>query len=332
MTSRGVPLGSGDAPELPHREIDALLLRRLHIGKLRQALVADDREQADAAGVELRADFLQLANPHVEGVVQHVDQHVAASLERRHHRRHLRPLLDPLHRLALERRRVRRAPSPLAGARVVEHLLQRLELGVRRSVEHLGVVEDIHDRLEVAVAGRGPAHERRVDKGRRGGVEHAAIGLGLREHGHRLRAAAAGEVVHDNPYAHDAREVRRHLAQEDIAAAARARVRGQHDHALRIFGLRVRKGDECYRHNEHDRKLAHREEYSPPPLEISEGTEATGSHGATEQRRRRKRDCTSLKTRAVYTPVMPASGRHMDRPMPCSQAVMGVSNGLWAGH
>ena len=64
-------------------------------------------------------------------------------------------LFEPLQRLALQRRRIRRAPSPHPGARPIEHLLQRLERRVRRRVHHFGIEEDVHERLEIVVAHRG---------------------------------------------------------------------------------------------------------------------------------------------------------------------------------
>ena len=81
MTCGGVPFGPGQAAELPDRQVDALLLDRRHVGKLREPRVADHGEQPKLAGVELRADLLQLADAHVERVVEHVDQHVAAAFE-----------------------------------------------------------------------------------------------------------------------------------------------------------------------------------------------------------------------------------------------------------
>ena len=72
--------------------------------------------------IELTAHLLQLADAHVQGVVQHVDQHVAASLEGRDGGIDPCLLLQPLHRLALERRRVRGAPPALTAARVFEKI------------------------------------------------------------------------------------------------------------------------------------------------------------------------------------------------------------------
>ena len=100
--------------KLAHREIDALFPDGLEVGKLRQPLVADDRQQAKLAGIELRPDLLQLADAHVEGVVQHVDEHVAAALEGGDRRSDAGLLLQLLHHLPFERRRI--GGAPLAAA------------------------------------------------------------------------------------------------------------------------------------------------------------------------------------------------------------------------
>ena len=53
---------------------------------------------------------------------------------------------------------------------------KRREAAVGRRVQDLRVVEHVDQRLQVAVARRHLAHQRRVDEGRRGGVERAAVG------------------------------------------------------------------------------------------------------------------------------------------------------------
>ena len=153
-------------------------------------------------------------------------------------RHDLRSLLQPLHHLSLERCGIGGAPTALAGSCVRNHLIESLEARVRCRVQHFRVVEDVHDRLEIAEARCRLAEQRRVDECRRRRIEHAAIRLGLRKHGHRLGAAAAREVVHDDLYPHDPRQVRGHLAEKDVTAAAGAGVRGQHDHGLGVSSLR----------------------------------------------------------------------------------------------
>src|SRR6185503_19107340 len=172
-----------------------------------------------------------------------------------------RLLLDPLHRLPLERRGIGRAPLAAAGPCVLEHGLQRLVLRIGGREEHLGVVEHVDERVEVLVGRRGLAHQRRVDEGRRRRVEHAAVGFGHGERRHRARATAPLHVLDDDGFVHDAREVRRHRAQEHVAAAPRARMGHQRDDraaAFRRVDRAARGGQQAERQHQRDREtVAH---------------------------------------------------------------------------
>ena len=154
-------LGSGQTTELPHRHIDALFLRRRHVRELRQPGIADHRQQADLARVDLRPQLLQLADAEVQRVVQDADQQVTAALERRDDRRDARALLHALERLAFERRRVGGAPPALARARGGDGVAQCLEAAVGRRVEDLRVVEHVDQGLQVAVARWAPCSSAR---------------------------------------------------------------------------------------------------------------------------------------------------------------------------
>ena len=108
-------LRSGQAAELAHRRgrcpAPSPSARRETAAAARRRR---PRAAAACRASSCAADLLQLADAHVERVVQHVDQHVAAALEGGDDRRDAGALLQPLERLPLERRRVGGAPPALA--------------------------------------------------------------------------------------------------------------------------------------------------------------------------------------------------------------------------
>ena len=78
---------------------------------MRESIVAGDREHSQLAGIELAANFLQLADADVECVIEDVDEHVATTVERHDRGRHGGFPLQLLQRLAFERCRVGGPPS-----------------------------------------------------------------------------------------------------------------------------------------------------------------------------------------------------------------------------
>ena len=111
-----------------------------------------------------------------------------------------------------------------------------LERPVDARVDDLGIREDVHQRLEVAIGVGRLAEERGVDVGRRRRVEDAAVRLRRREARHGARAAAALHVLDHEGGVDVFAEMLGHLAQEDVAAAARARMGDERHDLVRIGG------------------------------------------------------------------------------------------------
>src|SRR3546814_18846634 len=58
-------LGPGDAAELVHHQVDALLLRGRHVGELLQALLGVGGDDPHFLGLELGREFLDLADAEI---------------------------------------------------------------------------------------------------------------------------------------------------------------------------------------------------------------------------------------------------------------------------
>jgi hypothetical protein len=151
--------------------------------------------------------------------------------------------LQPLQQLALQRRRISRAPGalPLLGA--VDHVFQRLVRAVGGGIDHLGIGEHVHQRLQILVGGLRRAQERGIDEGGRGGVKDRAVRGRALEAGHGIGAGAAGDVLDHDIGAERRGEVLAELAQEDVAAAADTRVGDQGDRIVRVILGRCRGGE-----------------------------------------------------------------------------------------
>jgi len=88
-------------------------------------------------------------------------------------------------------------------------------------------------------------------------LQRQPVGRRAGDGGHRLGAAAALNVPHDERAAHDAGEVRNHLAQEHVAAAAGARMRHErHDAPRRLGARRAARGDTGARRDRADHDVA----------------------------------------------------------------------------
>src|SRR5215470_13562569 len=92
----------GEAPELRQRDVQAQLLRRRHVGKRRVALLREDDQRPQLAGLEILQYVAGLLVEHL-GVTAEGSR-VALSRLRVRHRRHLVALLlEELHRHVVDR-------------------------------------------------------------------------------------------------------------------------------------------------------------------------------------------------------------------------------------
>ena len=125
---------------------------------------------------------------------------------------------------------------------VRDHLGEGLERGVDARVHHLRIGEDVGHRLQIVVTelpacSSGASSRCRSAWWRRARCRRAWPG----DARHRARAAAAGDVLDDEVSPDVLAEVLRELAQEHVAAAARARMGDERDHLVRI-GSRLGSG------------------------------------------------------------------------------------------
>ena len=177
MTSGGVPFGPASPRNLRTERSMPCSLTVSTSGNCGRRSSPTTASSRILPASSCAADLLQLADAHVERVIQHVDQHVAAAFERGDGGRDAAFCFSRsiTWRSSDAGLAAPHLPPPLRAS--IEDVLERLEPGVGGGVEHLGVEEEVHQRLEVRVARRRLAQERRVDERRRRRVEHAAVRL-----------------------------------------------------------------------------------------------------------------------------------------------------------
>jgi len=152
---------------------------------------------------------------------------------------HFGGTLQPFGCFTLQRSGVRHAPTSPAGFCVVDDILQRLVGTIGPRIGEPGIGEKIHHRIQVAVSVGGLAEQRGQNIGRRRGVKNTAIGFAGSDARNSLGAGATFVILHDEIRVDVFVQIFRQFAQEDVAPAARARMRDQGDELLRIRDGRV---------------------------------------------------------------------------------------------